>query len=86
MFQSLFDLQARLDKISDNGDPLTAINKVVPWEMFRPELENIRNDEPASKSAAGRKPYDRVLLFKMLILQSLSLLSKIKNSGHKKAS
>lgn len=75
MFQSLLDLQARLDKISDNGDPLRAINEVVPWEMFRPELENIRETNHEPKSAAGRKPYDRVLLFKMLILQSLYNLS-----------
>lgn len=75
MFQSLFDLQARLDKISDNGDPLTAINKAVPWEMFRGELESIREEGPERKSSAGRKAYDRVLLFKMLILQSLYNLS-----------
>ena len=75
MFQSLFDLQARLDKISDNGDPLCALNEAVPWEMFRPELEINRDDASESKSAAGRKPYDRVLLFKMLILQSLFNLS-----------
>src|SRR5215469_1454342 len=75
MFQSLFDLQARLDKISDNGDPLTAINQVVPWEMFRPELEKFKLTETERKSPAGRKPYDRLLLFKMLIIQSLYNLS-----------
>jgi len=75
MFQSLFDLQARLDKISDNGDPLRAINQAVPWEMFRAELENISLSEAERKSLAGRKPYDRVLLFKMLVLQSLYNLS-----------
>lgn len=75
MFQSLFDLQARLDKISDNGDPLGAINKVVPWEMFRADLERIKAEGHEPKSTAGRKPYDRVLLFKMLILQSLYNLS-----------
>lgn len=75
MFQSLLDLQARLDKISANGDPLRAINEVVPWEMFRSELESIHAGSQEPKSAAGRKPYDRVLLFKMLILQSLYNLS-----------
>jgi IS5 family transposase len=75
MFQSLFDLQARLDKISDNGDPLMAINLAVPWEMFRGDLEKLEDDKGERKSAAGRKPYDRVLLFKMLILQSLYNLS-----------
>jgi len=56
MFQSLFDLQAGLDKISDNGDPLTTINQVVPWEMFRVDLERIGDDGQARKSTAGRNP------------------------------
>lgn len=75
MFQSLSDLQARLDKISDNGDPLTAINRAVPWEMFRADLEKLQLAESERKSPAGRKPYDRVLLFKMLVIQSLYNLS-----------
>ena len=76
MFQSLFDLQARLDKVSDNDDPLTAINQVVPWEMFRVDLERIGDDGQArQKHGRAQALYDRVLLFKMLILQSLYNLS-----------
>ena len=41
--------------------------------MFRGELERI--DHKERKSAAGRKPMDRVVMFKMLILQNLYGLS-----------
>jgi hypothetical protein len=43
--------------------------------MFRPDLEGLELKETERKSAAGRKHYDRVLLFKMRILQSLYNLS-----------
>jgi IS5 family transposase len=73
MFNGLFDVQKRFSKIDDNGDPLVLLKSSVNWEQFRPELEKIRAKE--RKSNAGRKPYDVVLMFKMLILQSLYNLS-----------
>ncbi len=73
MFKGLFDLQFRLEKIDANGDPLVVLNKVVPWELFRPELQSLREYE--RKSNAGRKPHDPVLMFKILVLQSLYNLS-----------
>ena len=74
MFQpGFFDFERRLDKIDKNGDPLFKLNQVVDWEQFRPELEAIRKKE--RKSKAGRKPYDVILMFKILILQSLYNLS-----------
>lgn len=69
----LFDLQFRLDKIDRNGDPLKAINELVPWEAFRPDLMTLREKE--RKSNAGAKGYDLLLLFKALVLQSLYNLS-----------
>jgi IS5 family transposase len=45
------------------------IRQVVDWEAFRPRLGRLR-DKPR-KSNAGRKPYDAVLMFKVLILQHL---------------
>jgi hypothetical protein len=68
-----FDLQDRLHKIDKNGDPLTKINETVTWEMFRPALEKAR--DKGRKSNVGAKGYDVVLLFKILILQSLYNLS-----------
>jgi hypothetical protein len=73
MQTGLFDLEFRLEKIDANGDPLKKLNDVIDWEIFRAELEAARDKE--RKSPAGRKPYDAVLMFKVLILQSLYCLS-----------
>ena len=42
-------------------------------EIFRAELESLR--EKQRKSNAGAKPYDAVMMFKILIIQSLYHLS-----------
>lgn len=68
-----FDFEKRLHKIDKNGDPLTKINDTVDWEIFRPTLEKARDKN--SKSNAGPKGYDVIVLFKILILQSLYNLS-----------
>lgn len=74
MFQpGFFDLDKRMSKIDSNGDPLVKINQAVDWEIFRPVLEETRNKP--RKSAAGPKGYDVILLFKILVLQSLYNLS-----------
>jgi len=69
----MFDIDFRMEKIDSNGDPLTKLNEVMDWEIFRSDLDSVRQKH--RKSNAGRKPYDVVLLFKMLILQSLYNLS-----------
>ena len=68
-----FDLQDRLHKIDKNGDPLTKINETVNWEVFRPALEKAR--DKGRQSTVGPKGYDVILLFKILVLQSLYNLS-----------
>ena len=70
---SLFDLENRYASLSEAGDPLERLDAVIDWEIFRPILARI--DEKARKSAAGRKPICRVLMFKLLILQRLHNLS-----------
>jgi IS5 family transposase len=69
MINGLFDADNRLKELSKSGDPLERINKTVDWEIFRPRLEVIHEKE--RKSNAGRKAYNVVLMFKILILQSL---------------
>lgn len=69
----LFDLQMRMDQLHDCGLPLDRLNDFVDWEVFRAQLETIR--EKDRKSPAGRRPYDVVLMFKILVLQSLYNLS-----------
>lgn len=73
MQTGLFDWQTRFEQLNNGGDPLVKLNAVVNWELFRNDLQQVR--EKARKSNAGRKPFDVVLMFKVLILQSLYNLS-----------
>lgn len=73
MQTGLFDWQTRFEQLNNGGDPLIKLNEVVNWELFRNDLQQVR--DKARKSSAGRKPFDVVLMFKILILQSLYNLS-----------
>ena len=73
MFKGLFDTQTRLAKIDKNGDPLKKLGEVVDWSIFLPDLVSIRHNVDPAKG--GRPPFDALLKFKMLILQSLYNLS-----------
>ncbi len=71
-----FDLSDRYESLDAKKDPLVEINAVVPWEEFRPLLEQVwRKPESERKSRAGRKPMDAVLMFKTLVLSALYNLS-----------
>ena len=71
--RSFFDVEDRLQSISKMGDPLERLAAAIPWENFRSLLAQVH--EKARKSNAGRKPLDAVLMFKVLILQTLYNLS-----------
>lgn len=73
MLKGLFDIQFRMDDLTRNGDPLVRLNECVNWDVFKADLDTIREKE--RKSPAGRKPFDVVLMFKVLVLQSLYNLS-----------
>ena len=71
-----FDVNNRLEALSAKGDPLEAIEALVPWESFRADIEAVvLTPEDAKKSKAGRKPIDTIVMVRMLILQSLYNLS-----------
>ena len=69
----LFDWENRYARIDKGGDPLVKLNEVIEWKSFRPVLMKVREKE--RKSNAGAKPYDVVLMFKSLVIQSLYNLS-----------
>ena len=71
--EALFGKHYRLKKLSRQGDPLEKLNRVIDWSMFRPILEKTQNTD--KKSNAGAKPYDPILMFKILILQRYYNLS-----------
>ncbi len=67
------DITIRLGEISKKGDPLEKLNNIINWEYFRNFLERA---VPRKKSSKGGRPaYDHILMFKVLILQSLFNLS-----------
>lgn len=70
---SFFDEADRLAKLTRLKDPLVELKRHIDFELFRPQLAEVFTKE--RKSAAGRKAYDVVFMFKILILQRLYNLS-----------
>src|SRR4051794_20480366 len=71
-----FDLGERYRGLDAKKDPLVVLNAVVPWEDFRARLSAVwRKPDEERKTAAGRKPWDEVIIFKTLVLQALYNLS-----------
>ncbi|NLM67833.1 MAG: IS5 family transposase [Enterococcus sp.] len=66
--KGLFDEQFTIERLSAIGNPLEKISTVINFEIFRNTLETkLLNTE--KKSNAGAKPYDVVMMFKIMILQ-----------------
>ena len=64
----MFDTEFAKQDLSNLGNPLEKIIKVLDFEIFRDTLENgLLNKN--RKNNAGAKRYDVVMLFKILILQ-----------------
>ncbi len=61
MQPTFFDFQNRCEDLQkmQPAQTLVRLNEFVDWEIFRPQLETIR-DKPR-KNASGRKPFDVVL-------------------------
>jgi transposase, IS5 family len=68
-----FDVAERLAGRSKKGDDLERLTAVVDFELFCPELE--RAVPRADRAKGGRPPFDHVLMFKVLILQTQNNLS-----------
>ena len=66
-------IEERLKELSAKGDDLERLNAIVDFEMFGADLE--RAVPRSDRSRGGRPPYDQVLMFRVLILQSSHSLS-----------
>jgi len=69
----LFDYEFQLEKINQHKPPLQKLDKVINWEMFRKPIEEALYVEP--KAPGGRPPYDKLMMFKIIILQKYYNLS-----------
>lgn len=66
--KGLFDDEFVVERLSEIGNPLEKISSVIDFEFFRPTLESkLLNTQ--KKNNAGAKPYDVVMMFKIIILQ-----------------
>ena len=70
---SFFDISDNYQSLSKCGDPLEKLNQNIEWEIFKGLIEKVFQKE--RKSNAGRPPFDYIMMFKILILQSLYNLS-----------
>ena len=69
----LFAYEDQLKKINAHQPPLNKLDQVIEWEMFRKPIEEALYVEP--KAPGGRPHYDRLMMFKILILQKYYNLS-----------
>jgi len=70
---SFFTVDHHLDKIYQINGFLPNLNALIDWEMFRNDLQKVREKERLSN--AGAQPFDVVFMFKILILKKLYNLS-----------
>ena len=64
----LFDKEFAAEQLSEIGNPLEAISKVIDFEYFRSLLEEkLLNSN--KKNNAGAKPFDVVMMFKIMLIQ-----------------
>lgn len=68
-----FDVDERLQRLSDLGDQLEAYAAAVDFEIFRSPLEAALAYADGVKG--GRPPYDAVMMFKILVIQAQNNLS-----------
>ena len=68
-----FDIEERWRELSAKGDDLECIKGLVDFGKFRADLEAAV--PRADRSRGGRPPFDHVLMFKVLILQTMHALS-----------
>ena len=66
--RGFFDEDDRLIRLSQLGDPLEKLTAVIDWEKFRPILEKVFLKE--ERGIGGRPPWDYILMFKIILLQS----------------
>ncbi|HKH80187.1 MAG TPA: transposase, partial [Methylovirgula sp.] len=68
-----FDFDDRLKRLSDLGDQLEAFQATVDFEIFRPELSAALAYSDGAQG--GRPPFDAVMMFKILVIQTANNLS-----------
>jgi transposase, IS5 family len=66
---SFFDGEELLQRVAQTDHVLFRIDTLVDWERFRPILDDVFKIVP--KRPGGRPPYDRMMMFKVMIIKHL---------------
>lgn len=80
MASGFFDENFRLQELTKMGDPLEKLNKHIDFETFRELLES--GFDKYDESKGGRPPFDKVMMFKGLVLKSMYNISFEKLEYH----
>jgi transposase len=67
----IFDFQKHYNKHFEFKDALVSLNELIKWETFLPIIK----EGIPRKEGVGRKPYDQILMIKIIILQAQYNLS-----------
>jgi len=68
-----FDIEKKLQALSELGDPLERLAQAIDWQQFKPVIVKAFRKE--RKSNAGRPPFDYLMMFKIIVLQHMYNLS-----------
>lgn len=71
----LFDDHYLMEKLTKLGDPLQKLSNYIDWSIFKAPLGKAFSDNTKDLSKGGRPPFDKLVLFKALLVQSLYNLS-----------
>lgn len=71
----LFDDHFVSEKLNKLGNPLQKLDNYIDWEIFEESLNQPFKKEGKDRKKGGRPPYNKLMLFKALIIQSLYNLS-----------
>lgn len=71
----LFDDQFIFEKLSKLGDPLERLNTYIDWDIFKAPLDKAFDGTIKEKAKGGRPSFDKLQMFKGLLIQSLNNLS-----------
>jgi len=71
LFEDLF-LTQKLGKL---GNPLGKLDRYIDWKIFQDTANQAIESKEGKEKKGGRPAYDRLMLFKALIIQSLYNLS-----------
>lgn len=71
----LFDDHFLMEKLTKLGDPLQKLSNYINWDIFKSPLDKAFSDEAKDMSKGGRPSFNKLVLFKALLVQSLYNLS-----------